>query len=87
LAIHVSNRYLDLVPVVRGLADHLKLKAIEIYSKDEPSTGVIRADWMLASANQELLNSLAPVALSDTEPVPPPLLWTDDYSDLFRILK
>ena len=39
IAIHISNRYLDLAPVVRGLAEHFHLKTIRIC---DDSTGIRR---------------------------------------------
>jgi len=86
LAIHISNRYLDLDPVVRGLADYLKFKVLRIDSTGDDDTGTSTADWMLLTRNEALLKKLANDA---TKPPAEPkmLLWTDEYSDLWRILK
>ncbi|HEX4000656.1 MAG TPA: fused MFS/spermidine synthase [Pirellulales bacterium] len=86
LAIHISNRYLDLDPVVRGLADHLQFKVVRIDSQGDDDLGTSTADWMLLTRNAELLKTLGNFAAK-----PPArarsLLWTDEYSDLFDILK
>ena len=86
LAIHISNRYLDLDPVVRGLADYLEFKVLRIDSTRDSDTGTSTADWMLLTRNDALLKKLAKEA---TKPPAEPktLLWTDEYSDLWRILK
>ena len=86
LAIHISNRYLDLEPVVRGLAEHLKLQVLVIHSDIDSSNGISASDWMLLSDNPRLLASLGPTAEKQHDPHPS-LLWTDDYSNLFRIFK
>jgi spermidine synthase len=86
LAIHISNRYLNLAPVVRGLAEHLKMNVIEIDSDGTNDDMVYSANWMLLTNNEKLLSSLASFAKKE-DSQPPALLWTDDYSDLVRILK
>jgi hypothetical protein len=85
LAVHISNRYLDLAPVVEGLAQHLGWQPLLIHSAGDDANGINTADWMLVTHNAKLLKTLAPASskLDDR----PPLLWTDDYSDLFHILR
>lgn len=85
LAFHISNRYLDLAPVVRGLADYLKLKAIRIESEPDPDRDIYGASWLLLTNNEKLLAALSPHAANETSA--PSLLWTDDFSNLFQILK
>ena len=86
LAIHITNPHLDLAPVVRGLADAMRLRAIEIDSQGNLMTGDYSADWMLLTNNARLLAAVAPVAKREA-PGRPAILWTDDYCGLFRILK
>ncbi len=86
LAIHISNRYLDLEPVVRGLAEHLKLQVLVLHSGNDSINAISASDWMLVTDNLRLLKSLAAMA-DKGHPSQPPLLWTDDYSNLFQILK
>ena len=88
LAVHISNRYLDLDPVVRGIADELGLTVLRI---DDPEDNemVYSSDWMLlardpaALAHPELraAETDAPSAL-----LPRPL-WTDAYSNLLQVFK
>jgi hypothetical protein len=85
LAVHISNRYLDLAPVVHGLALHLGWQPLLIHSNEDDPNGINTADWMLLTRNAALLKSLAPASskLEDRAPV----LWTDDYSNLYHILR
>jgi spermidine synthase len=88
LAVHISNRYLDLVPVVEEAARHYSLEARQVENKDDDDAGVYRSDWMLLSASPKVFESglLDDVGeeIDDDSRVG---LWTDDYSNLLRILK
>jgi SAM-dependent methyltransferase len=87
LAVHISNRYLDLVPVVQQAARALSLELREIGNGDDEDAGVYRSDWLLLSASPAAFDG---VLLEDAEEVdadPRVRLWTDDYSDLYHILK
>ena len=57
LAVHVSNRYLDLRPVVRTLARATGRSATLISSYEVDSDPSISAsDWVLVTNNQHFLN-------------------------------
>jgi len=88
LAVHISNRYLDLVPVVQQAARELSLELREVDNEDDDNAGVYRSDWLLLSASPEAFEGglLGEVAQT-IETAPRVKLWTDDYSDLYRILK
>jgi SAM-dependent methyltransferase len=88
LAVHVSNRYLDLVPVVQEAARHYSLDVRRIENEDDDNAGVYRSDWMLIGASpaafeSELLKDVGEEIDDDSRVG----LWTDDYSNLYRILK
>jgi hypothetical protein len=88
LSVHISNRHLDLVPVVWTLADYFGLSRIVI---DDPGKGIenFPSLWVLLTRDPSLLEK--PAFLSRARPiegyVSPVRLWTDDYSNLFQILK
>jgi len=88
LAIHISNRYVDLVPVVQQAARHLSLELRRVENSDDDDAGVFRSEWMLLSRSREAFaGALWKGASGMVEGVRPVRLWTDDYSDLYRILK
>jgi SAM-dependent methyltransferase len=88
LAVHISNRYLDLVPVVQQAARHLSLEVRQVENDDDDDAGVYRSDWMLVSASPAAFEGrLLKEAAERIDAVPRVRLWTDDYSDLYRILK
>jgi hypothetical protein len=87
LAVHISNRYLDLQPVVAGETAATGHVARLVDTEDDDSEDVFGATWILVTApqpgfDQELLNQSAEIASKKKV-----RLWTDDYSNLFQILK
>jgi spermidine synthase len=87
LAIHISNRYLDLAPVVQGEAQALNKTARMIDTEDQSAQDVFAATWVLVTSpnpgfSESTLNVSSKIS-SDRKV----RLWTDDYSNLFQILK
>jgi hypothetical protein len=87
IAFHVTNRFLDLVPVVDALARAHGMEAVWIADDGQGSMSS-RSDWVLVGTNRELLASprLAE-ASAPIEPRPDWRLWTDDYNNLVQVLK
>lgn len=89
VAFHVTNRYLDLSPVVKQIADSLGLSSALIsHDPDEQELRYSRTDWMLVTRNRDFLGSQA-VRKAETPVIVPTRLslWTDDFNNLLRILK
>jgi SAM-dependent methyltransferase len=87
IAFHVTNRFLNLIPVVEALARAQGLTATWV---SDPGEGVLasRSDWVLVSANAQLLAH--PRIAEATLPIesrPDWRLWTDDFNNLFQVLK
>ena len=89
LALHVTNHYLDLTPLIRGLAADCGKEAVFIESGKETENEVYFCRWVLVTGNRELLDSpaLKPEIDAWPEDAPAPLVFTDDYSNLLKILK
>jgi SAM-dependent methyltransferase len=88
LAIHTSNTYLDLNPVVKLLADDAGVESRLISNSDDERKLIDAADWMLLTRNQDFLLKLDETVLQDSIDLPPNLrVWTDDYNNLFQILR
>jgi hypothetical protein len=89
LAVHVSNLYLNLNPIVELAAQALGKQTRVIDSGDnEDVTGVFAATWILVTGNSRFfdkpeLRGPAPKLIAERGL----RTWTDDYSNLFRILK
>ena len=92
VAFHVSNRFLDLIPVVARLASELEVHAALISddpADDEDNVLKSRSDWVLVSRDAGALKA-RPIVEAGAEPAedrPGWRTWTDDYSNLVQILK
>ena len=90
IAVHVSNRYLDLRPIVARAAQASKYNSA-IINDSEPAAdddGIYASDWILLTRNKTLLSHplISKVAGDPIEVSERIGAWTDDRSDLLRIL-
>jgi MFS family permease len=88
VAVHISNRHLDLAPVVFGLAEHFGLDAVRVFTDDAEHGGWM-AEWIVLSRNQELLKMLSTIDENSKSnaPKPPLPVWTDQRHNLLEVLK
>jgi len=56
LAIHVTNRFVDLLPIVRSLQDATGLRAIHVRNRAVPTRDVSSSSWVLLTRNQAFLD-------------------------------
>jgi SAM-dependent methyltransferase len=86
LAIHITNRYLDLFPVVAALAGALDKEVVLVENAGDPERHIEAAEWAVVSGNHDSLRELAPYTLpvATRRPV---RVWTDEYSNLLGVLK
>ncbi len=84
IAIHVTNKYLDLAPVVERVAKEVGAAALLIHNSSESLKKIESSSWVIVTKNSRLANELGFLASPIRGAKP---LWTDDYSNLFRILK
>lgn len=83
LAFHISNHAVDLRPVVAAAARYYKLRAVLLEGGDgDPGTSL--SSWVLVGETATLAG-IAPEG-SDLAPKKS-VLWTDDFSNLFQILR
>ena len=88
LLVHITNRFLHLEPVVRALAESSGIRAELVSSTAEPENGIGKSDWMILSNNQRFFeNEEIEESLEPAEAGLSPLLWTDDFASLWKILK
>jgi hypothetical protein len=86
IAVHVSNKYLRLVPVVRRMAQDCALKTTRICAEKDEDRLLSSNEWVLLTRNEAFLRAHPPkpaFSADDDQRVP---LWTDQYSNLFQIL-
>jgi hypothetical protein len=89
VAVHISNRFLDLKPVLANLAEDLALSARLVRDEpDEDDTRASSSDWVLIAARPDTLEQ-APMA-SRAETLKPEArvgVWTDQFNNLLAIVK
>lgn len=82
IAVNITNHHLELAPVVAAAARANGWHWVHIETSDDLPNRVLHAEWLILS---DSVRSLPPA------PVDPPVrelpAWTDDFSNLFRILK
>src|SRR5664279_2180445 len=87
LAVHISNRYLNLQPVLEGEVRATQKIARVVDTEDDEDVGVFGATWVLIASPATGFKGEIP---GNSEPLDSKKivrLWTDDYSNLFKILK
>ena len=89
LAAHISNRHLDLRPVLWGLAQEYSLSMQVVERSPISGSDGFPSIWVLLA--REPVSQSIPALQSHVTaydgPATPLRLWTDDYSNLFQILK
>ena len=90
VAFHVSNRFLDLIPVVARLAREEGAHAVLVQDDpDDNDSARSRSDWVLVSRSASALEhrEITTLGAVPAEDRPDWRTWTDDYSNLIQILK
>ena len=92
IAVHTSNRYLDLEPVLGNLAQDAGLTALferdRNVSESEKAAGKAGSEWVVLARHPSDLGALA----RDPRWIPLPgqpgkRLWTDDFSRILSVLR
>ncbi|MCT7993994.1 spermidine synthase [Laspinema olomoucense] len=92
IAINISNRYINLEPVLGTLAQTLGLATLQQLDRDlspeEKALGKTPSQWVLLARKADDFGPLRADArwqpISETQKAP---LWTDDFSDLLGVLR
>jgi hypothetical protein len=87
VVVHISNRYLDLEPVVAAIAKKHGYMARSVHAGEGVGTSDTASDWVLVTKNHlflmnPIVNELGVELKPETE-----LLWTDQRTSLLPILK
>ncbi len=91
VAFHISNRYVDLRPVLTGLADDARIPGA-VGDRDVTSEERLKlyygSRWVVLARKPATLATL--LRQPDWTPLPPEpatRVWTDDYSDILSVLR
>jgi hypothetical protein len=88
LALHISNRYLDLKPVCEGGAAAVGREAWVVEDEGDQASYLSSSTWVLVTSDMSIYHSdffkdAAAYQFTAPKGFRP---WTDDYSNLFQIL-
>jgi spermidine synthase len=96
LALHISNRYLDLLPVLKNMAEKNSLKALftqdHTFNAAEPANYLReRCTYVVMARSDAPIATLKAVKNKTWQELPADLpevpLWTDSFSSIIPILK
>jgi hypothetical protein len=86
LAVHVSNRYLDLKPIVRADAALFGYQVVEVIQSSGGPYEAIGNTWMLLTNNNDFIKRAMVFAETDVADEGS-VLWTDNFSSLLAVWK
>jgi hypothetical protein len=87
IAVHISNKMLDLAPVLANITEEFELHAVRIHPVWLGGFSG-KSDWILVSHRRAALSAPELVQVSDPFPGDTKrVLWTDDYSNLLHVLR
>ena len=88
LAVNISNRHVDLAPVLRGVGATEGKAVNAVVGQPDPAAGILPSVWVLVTSNRAFLET--PQVISAFTPwpetAPAPMIWTDDYSTIYDLL-
>lgn len=86
VGMHISNRYLDMLPVLMAIAQEEGLSLLDVYTNSEASGQPTNSHWVLLSPSSETFT--APIFKDAATPLPGKKVraWTDSYSNLLSVL-
>jgi spermidine synthase len=87
IMVHLSNRHLELLPVLNAAGNLLNLQVYSLTDKGNLEAGQFPSKWALLTANQTLLAQLKSTEWHFSDNRAPQFLWTDDYSNIVPLLK
>lgn len=87
ILVNLSNRHLQLLPVLNAMGRSLDMMVFYLVHKGDPKLGQFNSEWALLTMNQPLAMKLMQGTgwrfVADNKQ----LLWTDDYSNIVPLFK
>ena len=89
LMMHVSNRFIDLAPMISALAKAKGWSGSVRYDTGEVAEGLTRSVWIALSRNSDTISDLERGSPLDWEPLPSPArrAWTDDNASILPLIR
>lgn len=89
ILLHISNRFVDLQPMVHALAERHGMFAVARHSKADPKAGISGSLWVAISRDPATLAALLSAEKDMAWHRPPPpaeRVWTDDFASILPFL-
>jgi hypothetical protein len=88
VAVNVSNRYVNLQPVVLRAAESLGKQAVVIVNPENEERAISSATWVLLSGRRTFFDAdFIKQASAPPRQLAGLRVWTDDYSNLLRVIR
>jgi len=85
LAFHISNRYLNLEPLLSGLSRRAGLSGYIRYDEERNVVGRYPSIWVMIARND---SALGPITKDDRwRRLQGDMIWTDDFSNILSLLR
>jgi len=85
--VNLSNRHLQLLPVLNAIGRSLDLMVFFVAHKGDAKLGQFDSEWALLTSNQDLAFKVMNNSNWRFDASNDQFLWTDDYSNLIPLLK
>ncbi|MEM8955740.1 MAG: fused MFS/spermidine synthase [Verrucomicrobiota bacterium] len=90
LAFNFTNEYVDILPVIEGLAAEFGKQVVVVNNSAVDSWRIYQANWALMTSNEAFLQAQAGVDFDPNAEIIAPegsIVWTDDYSSVWSVLR
>jgi hypothetical protein len=87
LAVHISNKHLNLAPVVLAAAERFNLDGWIVSNKDDDARAIESSTWILLARPGQANFAKWGDPLDAENAAGPSIPWTDDHSSLWSVLK
>jgi len=88
IAIHISNYYLNLEPLVREIAGQLHFRLALLKDETPDVAWIFPSTWALLAPGNSFVDSTAILPRTQQGPDPSSVqIWTDDFASLFHMLR
>lgn len=87
ILIHLSNRHLQLLPVINAAGRSLGLMVLYVHNPGNLKLGQFNSEWAFLTSNEHLAMQLLKETNWKFNASNEQFLWTDDYSNLIPLFK
>lgn len=86
IAFHITNTYVDLIPVIKGLANSIQCPVHFLYNEGDEDIMQLRSMWALLSCHPAFDEWIQKYASNRFSTSDREILWTDDRNSVIPIL-